>query len=128
MNEKRTCLDVQFPNTIAHASLAAAVSYEEVARGWHYRGMALGSLDTNSRENTRITLGLLEAVESGNARPKRGLAVDLGTALGLVNVDLERCMKNELVKVSQAPSRRFACYQQRGTIGLTHDTGMFAAA
>ena len=48
----------------------------------------MGSLDTNSRENTRITLGLLEAVESGKARTQRGLAVDLGIALGLVNVGL----------------------------------------
>lgn len=70
----------------------------------------MGSLDTNSRENTRITLGLLEAVESGKARTQRGLAVDLGIALGLVNVYLKRCVKKGLVKVSQAPARRFAYY------------------
>lgn len=72
--------------------------------------MAVGSLDTNSRENTRITLGLLEAVEAGKARTQRGLAVDLGIALGLVNVYLKRCVKKGLVKVSQAPARRFAYY------------------
>ncbi len=72
--------------------------------------MALGSLDTNSRENTRITLGLLEAVGSGKAPTQRGLAVDLRIALGLVNVYLKRCVKKGLVKVSQAPARRFAYY------------------
>lgn len=70
----------------------------------------MGSLDTNSRESTRITLGLLEAVESGRARTQRGLAADLGIALGLVNVYLKRCVKKGLVKVSQAPARRFAYY------------------
>ena len=72
--------------------------------------MALGNFDTNSRENTRITLGLLEAVEAGKARTQRGLAVDLGIALGLVNVYLKRCVKKGLVKVSEAPARRFAYY------------------
>ena len=73
-------------------------------------GSAVGSLDTNSRENSRITLGLLEAVESGRAHTQRGLAADLGIALGLVNIYLKRCVKKGLVKVSQAPARRFAYY------------------
>ncbi len=70
----------------------------------------MGGLDSNSRENTRITLGLLEAVETGRAHTQRGLAADLGIALGLVNVYLKRCVKKGLVKVSQAPARRFAYY------------------
>ena len=70
----------------------------------------MGSLDTNSRENTRITLGLLEAVEAGRARTQRGLAADLGIALGLVNVYLKRCVKKGLVKVAAAPARRYAYY------------------
>lgn len=70
----------------------------------------MGSLDTNTRESTRITLGLLEAVETGRAHTQRGLAADLGIALGLVNVYLKRCVKKGLVKVSQAPARRFAYY------------------
>jgi DNA-binding MarR family transcriptional regulator len=70
----------------------------------------VGTSDTNSRESTRITLGLLEAVESGRARTQRGLAADLDIALGLVNVYLKRCVKKGLVKVSQAPARRFAYY------------------
>ena len=43
-------------------------------------------------------------------RTQRGLAADLGIALGLVNVYLKRCVKKGLVKVSQAPTRRFAYY------------------
>lgn len=74
------------------------------------RGVALGNSDTTSRESTRITLGLLEAVESGRAHTQRGLAADLGIALGLVNIYLKRCVKKGLVKVSQAPARRFAYY------------------
>ncbi len=70
----------------------------------------MGNSDTNSRESTRITLGLLEAVENGRAKTQRGLAADLGIALGLVNVYLKRCVKKGLVKVSQAPARRFAYY------------------
>jgi DNA-binding MarR family transcriptional regulator len=66
--------------------------------------------DTNSRENSRITLGLLEAVERGDASTQRRLAADLGIALGLVNIYLKRCIKKGLVKVSEAPARRYAYY------------------
>jgi DNA-binding MarR family transcriptional regulator len=66
--------------------------------------------DANSRENSRITLGLLEAVEKGDASTQRRLAADLGIALGLVNIYLKRCIKKGLVKVSEAPARRYAYY------------------
>jgi DNA-binding MarR family transcriptional regulator len=66
--------------------------------------------DANSRENSRITLGLLEAVERGDASTQRRLAADLGIALGLVNIYLKRCIKKGLVKVSEAPARRYAYY------------------
>jgi DNA-binding MarR family transcriptional regulator len=90
-------------------------------------GTAVGSLDTNdagARENARITLGLLEAVEAGRARTQRGLAADLGIALGLVNVYLKRCVKKGLVKVSQAPARRLAYYLTPQ--GLTEKTRLTA--
>ena len=70
----------------------------------------MSSSDTSTRENTRITLGLLEAVEAGRARTQRGLAADLGIALGLVNIYLKRCIKKGLVKVSQAPAHRYGYY------------------
>ncbi len=54
--------------------------------------------------------GLLEAVALDATRSQRGLASDLGIALGLVNVYLKRCVKKGLVKVAEAPARRYAYY------------------
>jgi len=64
----------------------------------------------DSAETSRIMLGLLDAVEQDRAHSQRHLASELGIALGLVNAYLKRCMKKGLVKVRQAPARRFAYY------------------
>jgi len=61
-------------------------------------------------ENARIVLGLLESVERDGAQSQRKLASDLGIALGLVNAYLKRCVKKGLLKISQAPPRRYAYY------------------
>jgi DNA-binding MarR family transcriptional regulator len=61
-------------------------------------------------ESSRIMLGLLDAVEQDRARSQRHLASELGIALGLVNAYLKRCIKKGLVKVGQAPARRYAYY------------------
>src|SRR5947207_15296026 len=61
-------------------------------------------------ENARIVLGLLESVERDGAQSQRKLASDLGVALGLVNADLKRCVKKGLLKIGQAPARRYAYY------------------
>jgi DNA-binding MarR family transcriptional regulator len=61
-------------------------------------------------ETSRIMLGLLDAVEKDRAQSQRHLASELGIALGLVNAYLKRCIKKGLVKVSQAPARRYAYY------------------
>lgn len=61
-------------------------------------------------ETSRIMLGLLDAVEQDRAHSQRHLASELGIALGLVNAYLKRCMKKGLVKVRQAPARRYAYY------------------
>jgi DNA-binding MarR family transcriptional regulator len=63
----------------------------------------------NETDNARIMLGLLESVERG-ATSQRSLADELGIALGLVNAYLKRCVKKGLVKVRQAPARRYAYY------------------
>ena len=60
--------------------------------------------------NERIMLGLLESVERDGAQSQRKLAADLGIALGLVNAYLKRCITKGLVKVSEAPARRYAYY------------------
>jgi DNA-binding MarR family transcriptional regulator len=61
-------------------------------------------------EASRIMLGLLDAVEQERAHSQRHLASELGIALGLVNAYLKRCMKKGLVKVREAPARRYAYY------------------
>src|SRR5262249_24204003 len=61
-------------------------------------------------ENARVMLGLLESVERDGGQTQRRLASDLGIALGLVNAYLKRCIKKGLVKVSEAPARRYAYY------------------
>jgi DNA-binding MarR family transcriptional regulator len=66
-------------------------------------------LDTE-HENERIVLGLLSSVENDGERSQRHIAAELGIALGLVNVYLKRCVKKGLVKVTDAPARRYAYY------------------
>jgi DNA-binding MarR family transcriptional regulator len=61
-------------------------------------------------DNARIVLGLLESVERDGAQSQRKLASELGIALGLVNAYLKRCVKKGLLKVGQAPARRYAYY------------------
>lgn len=60
-------------------------------------------------EDKRIVLNLLNSVDDG-AESQRRIAEELGIALGLVNAYLKRCIKKGLVKVSQAPARRYAYY------------------
>src|SRR3954467_14616029 len=57
-----------------------------------------------------IVLGLLRFVEVDGARSQRHIAAELDIALGLVNAYLKRSIKKGLVKVSQAPARRYAYY------------------
>jgi len=69
-----------------------------------------GTSKTAEAEKTRIMLGLLASVERGGMQSQRRLASDLGVALGLVNTYLKRCITKGLVKVSEAPARRYAYY------------------
>jgi DNA-binding MarR family transcriptional regulator len=71
--------------------------------------MADGS-KTAEAEKARIMLGLLECVERGEVQSQRRLASELGVALGLVNAYLKRCINKGLVKVGEAPARRYAYY------------------
>jgi DNA-binding MarR family transcriptional regulator len=61
-------------------------------------------------DKDRIVLGLLESVERDGAKSQRHLAGELGIALGLVNAYLRRCVKKGLIKMKEAPARRFAYY------------------
>jgi DNA-binding MarR family transcriptional regulator len=60
--------------------------------------------------NPDIVLGILEAIDSGDLATQRAVASELGVALGLVNAYLKRCIKKGLVKVGEAPARRYAYY------------------
>ncbi len=68
------------------------------------------TLRENETGDDRILLGLLESVERDGGQSQRRLASELGIALGLVNAYLKRCVKKGLVKVSEAPARRYAYY------------------
>jgi DNA-binding MarR family transcriptional regulator len=67
------------------------------------------AVSTDNGEDERIVLNLLNSVDDG-AQSQRRIAEDLGIALGLVNAYLKRCVKKGLVKVSEAPARRYAYY------------------
>jgi DNA-binding MarR family transcriptional regulator len=67
------------------------------------------ALSNESGEDERIVLNLLNSVDDG-AQSQRRIAEELGIALGLVNAYLKRCIKKGLVKVSEAPARRYAYY------------------
>jgi DNA-binding MarR family transcriptional regulator len=73
-------------------------------------GTFMDRLLETERENERIVLGLLSSVEHDGGRSQRRMAAELGIALGLVNAYLKRCVKKGLVKVHDAPARRYAYY------------------
>lgn len=63
----------------------------------------------DSREDS-IVLDLLERIDDSEAVSQRRLANDLGIALGLTNSYIKRCIGKGLIKVSQAPARRYKYY------------------
>jgi DNA-binding MarR family transcriptional regulator len=70
----------------------------------------MDSLLDTEHENERIVLDLLTSVEHDGDRSQRHIAAELGIALGLVNAYLKRCVKKGLVKVHDAPARRYVYY------------------
>ena len=57
-----------------------------------------------------IVLDLLQAVEGNASITQRDLARELGIALGLANAYMRTFVRKGLLKVSEAPSRRYAYY------------------
>jgi DNA-binding MarR family transcriptional regulator len=57
-----------------------------------------------------IVLGLLTAVQDDSAVTQRSLARQLGIALGIANATFQRCVEKGLIKVREAPARRYAYY------------------
>ena len=73
--------------------------------------MSDGKFDTNTQMlEIENTLDLLEAVERGEPISQRKLAARLGVALGLANALVKRCIHKGLLKVREAPTRRYAYY------------------
>jgi DNA-binding MarR family transcriptional regulator len=70
----------------------------------------IGSNERQGVHEARIMLNLLESVERDGGQTQRHLASELGVALGLVNAYLKRCVKKGLLKVGEAPARRYAYY------------------
>ncbi len=58
-------------------------------------------------DSTRL---MLDAIETRDHVTQRGLASELGIALGLTNIYLKRCISKGLIKVRKAPARRYAYY------------------
>ncbi len=97
----------------------------------------MGGAAEDNTEASRIMLGLLDAVEQERVQSQRHLASELGIALGLANAYLKRCVKKGLVKVRQAPARRYVYYltpqgfaeKSRLTVEyLSHSFGFFRQA
>lgn len=72
--------------------------------------MAGPVIETDKSADGRIILGLLESVERDGRRSQRQLAAEFGVALGLINSYLKRCVAKGLVKVKEAPARRYTYY------------------
>lgn len=58
----------------------------------------------------RATLSLLATLEGSENLTQRSLAVRIGVALGMTNSLLRRAIRKGLVKVTQAPAKRYAYY------------------
>lgn len=57
-----------------------------------------------------IVRNILHAIEQDSTISQRQLATSLGIALGSVNWHLKRCINKGLIKVNQAPLRRYLYY------------------
>lgn len=70
----------------------------------------VGGSEHQGMQEARIMLGLLESVQRDGEQTQRGLASELGVALGLVNAYIKRCVKKGLLKAGEAPARRYGYY------------------
>lgn len=64
----------------------------------------------DSEAGDEIVLGMLDVVDRNPSITQRSVASELGIALGLANSYLKRCVRKGLIKVSEAPARRYAYY------------------
>jgi len=69
-----------------------------------------GDARDHSKLVDRATLSLLSVLENDEQLNQRGLASRIGVALGLTNSLLKRAVKKGLIKIAQAPAKRFVYY------------------
>ncbi len=53
---------------------------------------------------------ILDRIEANEEVSQRDLADELGVALGMVNAYIKRCVRTGLIKIQQAPPRRYRYY------------------
>lgn len=66
--------------------------------------------DISRPEQVEATLALLHTIEEDGAQSQRGIAQRLGVALGLANALVKRCLTKGVIKIQEAPARRFVYY------------------
>ena len=66
--------------------------------------------ERHAQSGDQIVLGMLDVVDRNPDVTQRSVASELGIALGLANSYLKRCVRKGLIKVSEAPTRRYAYY------------------
>jgi DNA-binding MarR family transcriptional regulator len=67
-------------------------------------------MNTEPNREDALTLELLNAVQKRSDVSQRGLARQLGVALGLANSYLKRCVRKGLIKITDAPANRYLYY------------------
>lgn len=63
-----------------------------------------------SDKQSKLTLELLQAIDSKDDISQRHLAQEMGVALGLANSYLKRCVKKGWIKITTAPANRYLYY------------------
>lgn len=76
----------------------------------HAMNAKLGKPEQDREPDAATIVALLTAVGDADDHTQRSLAVRLGVALGLANALLRRCVAKGLIKIQNAPARRYAYY------------------
>jgi DNA-binding MarR family transcriptional regulator len=88
-----------------------AIEIFSLFTGWDaVLGMNSVARDLDKKRDEVVLLGILSAVEHDPKVTQRLVASELGIALGLVNSYVKRCVTKGLIKVGEAPARRYAYY------------------
>ncbi|NND81970.1 MAG: winged helix-turn-helix transcriptional regulator [Gammaproteobacteria bacterium] len=67
-------------------------------------------LERSPDKESQLTLELLQAIDLNDDISQRGLAQEMGVALGLANSYLKRCVKKGWIKITTAPANRYLYY------------------